>query len=256
MNDSVIVGSGIHKAYHSGVIVTPVLRGADLSIARGECVYLTGPSGSGKTTLLSILGCVLTPDSGSLHTLGCEVSRLSSAEQARFRLAKIGFVFQRFHLFEALTALENVMTPLDLLGVPRRRSRPRAAELLSIVGLADRAHYPIPHLSMGQKQRVSLARALASDPEIVLADEPTASLDAESGHTAMTLLKQCCAALEKTVVVVTHDSRIFHMADRILTLVEGRIVSGNSGSEKIRIPESSGGVERLSRGLELPRLCS
>jgi putative ABC transport system ATP-binding protein len=226
MIDHVIRAVNLRKSYRAGSMTTEVLRGIDLCVPRGECLFLTGPSGSGKTTLLSILGCVMTADEGALYMLGNDVSRLSAAERARFRLDKIGFVFQRFHLFAALTALENVLIPLDLLGIPRSRSRPRALELLSMVGLSDRATYKATQLSMGQKQRVALARALAGDPEVVLADEPTASLDAEAGHTAMMLLKQSCAELRKTVIVVTHDSRIFSMADRILTLADGQITVG------------------------------
>jgi putative ABC transport system ATP-binding protein len=227
MIDYVIRAMSVRKSYRSGATTTEVLRGIDLSVSRGECLFLTGPSGSGKTTLLSILGCVMTADKGALYILGNDVSQFSTREQARFRLEKIGFVFQRYHLFAALTALENVLVPLNLLGAPRNRSRRRALELLSMVGLADRAGFKATQLSMGQKQRVALARALAGDPEVVLADEPTASLDAEAGQTAMTLLKQSCAELQKTVIVVTHDSRIFSMADRTLTLADGQIVAGH-----------------------------
>lgn len=229
MIDLVIQGTNLRKSYRSGPTTTEVLRGIDLCVPRGECLFLTGPSGSGKTTLLSILGCVMTPDDGELVMLGNQVAHLSPRDRARFRLEKIGFVFQRFHLFAALTAFENVVVPLDLLGVPKARSRRRALELLAMVGLSDRATHKAAQLSMGQKQRVALARALAGDPEIVLADEPTASLDAETGHDAMTLLKHSCAELRKTVVVVTHDSRIFSMADRMLNLVDGCVSAGRLG---------------------------
>jgi len=226
MIDFVIRAIGLRKSYRSGANSTEVLHGIDLTVSRGECLYLVGPSGSGKTTLLSILGCVLTPDAGSLYMLGTDVTRLSRNKQAQFRREKIGFVFQRFHLFDALTTVENIQMPLNLQGVPASRSRRVALELLARVGLSERASYKASQLSMGQKQRVALARALAGDPEIILADEPTASLDADSGHGAMRLLREVCAERQKTVIVVTHDSRIFSMADRILKLVDGNIVAG------------------------------
>jgi putative ABC transport system ATP-binding protein len=205
-------------------MVTPVLRDVNLTIERGECVFLVGPSGSGKTTLLSILGCILSPDGGHLELLGQDVSRLKPKYQSRFRREKLGFVFQRFHLFAGLNAWENVQVTLRLLGRSGRASKRESLEILEAVGLADRANYQISQLSMGQRQRVALARALVGSPELILADEPTASLDSESGQTAMNLLKTLCAEMGKTVLVVTHDSRIYHMADRILTMREGLLV--------------------------------
>ncbi|MBX3441582.1 MAG: ABC transporter ATP-binding protein [Planctomyces sp.] len=211
------------KSYRTGAVTTPVLRDVSLTATPGECLFLAGPSGSGKTTLLSILGCVLSADSGRVRLLGEDVSRMRPRDLVRFRRERIGFVFQRFHLFEGLEAWENVRLPCDLLGIPRRDGREQAMQLLQLVGLADRAHHRISQLSMGQRQRVALARALAGGPELILADEPTASLDADSGAVAMHLLKELCSGLRKTVVVVTHDNRIFSFADRMLMLVDGRI---------------------------------
>lgn len=221
----------LEKAYRTGRLVTPVLRSIDVDAAPGECLFLVGPSGSGKTTLLSILGCVLSPDAGRLQIFGEDVTHLSARRRAAFRLNRIGFVFQRFHLFDGLRAWENVRVVFDLLGVPAGRARRKAVELLELVGLADRVNHRISELSMGQRQRVALARALAADPDLLLADEPTASLDAESGWKAMKILKDLCEQLGKTVIVVTHDSRIFPMADRILTLVDGRIVDTPADSQ-------------------------
>jgi putative ABC transport system ATP-binding protein len=223
MNEPVIQTRGLEKSYRTGSVVTPVLRGIDLHVRPGECLYLAGPSGSGKTTLLSILGCVLSPDNGTVHLLGQDVTQLTNDQRVRVRRERIGFVFQRFHLFDGLKAWENVRVSFDLLGVPAREGKRRSLELLDQVGLGDRANHHITQLSMGQRQRVALARALAGDPDLILADEPTASLDAESGLNAMRILKDLCARLGKTVVVVTHDSRIFSLADRILTLIDGRI---------------------------------
>ncbi len=223
MADFIVEAAGLCKAYHSDAVSTPVLRDVALAVPGGECLFLVGPSGSGKTTLLSILGCVLSPDSGHIEILGENVAGFSPADQARFRREKVGFVFQRFHLFDALSAVENVQVAFDLLKWPRVRSRAKSLELLALVGLADKAASRVTRLSMGQRQRVALARALAGDPALILADEPTASLDAESGLNAMRVLKELCQSLEKTVIVVTHDSRIFDLADRILTLADGRI---------------------------------
>lgn len=226
MEETVVRASQLKKQYRSGSVWESVLTGIDLTVSRGECLFLVGPSGSGKTTLLSILGCVLSADSGNLQILGEDVRQFSVKEQARFRREKIGFVFQRFHLFGALTAAENVRMPLDLLKWPKPRSQSKALELLELVGLQAHASNRVNQLSTGQRQRVAFARALAGDPELILADEPTASLDADSGLNAMRALKELCRTLNKTVVVVTHDSRIFPMADRILRLVDGRIHSG------------------------------
>jgi putative ABC transport system ATP-binding protein len=234
MPDVVVHAAGLWKTYRTGNVSTSVLRGINLDVLRGECLFLAGPSGSGKTTLLSILGCVLSADSGALEILGDNVLRYSPQQQARFRREKIGFVFQRYHLFDALTAAENVRVPFDLLGWPARRSRSRVLGLLSKVGLASKASRPVNQLSMGQRQRVALARALAGDPDLILADEPTASLDAEAGAGAMRLLKELCKEFGKTAIVVTHDSRIYPLADRVLKVADGRILptpAANRGVE-------------------------
>ena len=226
-----IEASGIHKAYRTGRVQTPVLHDVSLQAAPGECVFLVGPSGSGKTTLLSILGCVLSVDSGKLQLLGEDVTHYSPQQRAAFRLRRIGFVFQRFHLFDTLRAWENVRIVFDLLGQSAGEARRQSLDLLELVGLANRAHHRISELSMGQRQRVALARALAADPDLILADEPTASLDAESGLHAMQMLKGLCDHLGKTVIVVTHDNRIFPLADRILTLSDGRLVDDADPAE-------------------------
>lgn len=218
-----IVANDLRKSYRSGAMATPVLKGIDFTVSPGETLFLAGPSGSGKTTLLSILGCVLSPDAGRLQILGEDVTNLTGKDQARFRRERIGFVFQRYHLFDGMNAWENVRIAFDLLGRPKRESKRESLRLLDTVGLSHRANYQISQLSMGQRQRVALARALAGDPSLILADEPTASLDAEAGQNAMAILKRLCTELGKTAIVVTHDDRIFPMADRILILEDGRI---------------------------------
>jgi len=206
--DAAVDLRGVRKAFRRGASATPVLRGIDLSIARGESVYLLGPSGSGKTTLLSIIGALLTPDAGDVRVLGHAVAKLSTSERAVLRRRYIGFVFQRFHLIRGLTAAENVAAPLRLDGQGAAAARRRALELLDRVGLADLADESPSRMSVGQCQRVALARALVADPAIVLADEPTASLDAETGLAAVRLLRELTVEANKTLVVVTHDHRI------------------------------------------------
>jgi putative ABC transport system ATP-binding protein len=214
---------GIRKSYGAGTAQTVVLKGVDFDVRRGECVFLAGPSGSGKSTLLSILGCILSADAGQLQILGQDVTRFDTRQQAHFRRHRIGFVFQRFHLFRGMRAWENVCVAFELLGHRRRDAKSHSVRLLQAVGLGDKVHSHITQLSMGQRQRVALARALAGDPELILADEPTASLDATSGLNAMRQLRRLADEQQKTLVVVTHDSRIFPFADRILHLENGQI---------------------------------
>jgi putative ABC transport system ATP-binding protein len=220
----------VHKSFSRGGAETRVLDGCTLSVRRGECVFLVGPSGSGKTTLLSIIGCVLRADTGSVRIMGRDVLALSPAAAAELRRTQIGFVFQRFHLLRGLTALDNVCLPLTLDGVARSVAERRGRELLARVGLADKAHCEPRRLSVGQCQRVALARALAADPPLILADEPTASLDAELGQQAMQLLRSMTVEMGKTAVVVTHDPRIESFADRILVMEGGRLATRNEAA--------------------------
>jgi len=213
----------VWKSYGRGAAQTAVLQGVDLTIGRGQCAFLVGPSGCGKSTLLSIIGCILTPDRGSTYVLGQRVDMLGAEALTRLRRSRLGFVFQRFHLVRGLSALENVAVPLTLAGVSAARSRRRAGELLEAVGLSDQQDSHAHHLSAGQCQRVAIARALAADPELILADEPTASLDAETGQQIMTLLKRLTWDEQKSMVVVTHDPRILHHADRVYRLDDGRL---------------------------------
>lgn len=222
-SELVVRASDIHKSYRRGTSSTLVLRGIDLEVRRGECIFLAGPSGSGKTTLLSILGCILSPDRGTVELLGQDVDGLDRQDRAVMRRDYLGFVFQRFHLIRGLNVLNNVSVPLNLQGVTRRAARTRAMELLAAVGLEDKAHSQPGNLSAGQCQRVALARALVADPEIILADEPTASLDAANGQQVMELLKTLTVRHGRTAIVVTHDSRIFPFADRIIWLEDGRV---------------------------------
>lgn len=220
---AIIEAADLAKSYYNGPTASRVLKGVSLTVRSGEFVFLLGPSGSGKSTLLSILGCVLSADAGSLTVRGQDVSTASPAELADFRRNHLGFVFQRFHLFHGLTALENVRVPLDLRGEGRRSGNQQAAELLEAVGLGDKIDCEISRLSMGQRQRVAVARALVGKPDLVFADEPTASLDAESGQVTVELLQRLARERQATVVVVTHDPRILGYADRVLHLENGTL---------------------------------
>lgn len=230
-NRTVIRASGITKIYREGTADFRALSDVDLEIRAGELTLLMGPSGSGKTTLLSILGCILRATNGSLEVLGESVEKLPEAELPRIRRAAIGFVFQGFNLFPALTTMENVALALDVRGVKRREAETRAAELIREVGLVEKSKSYPADLSGGQKQRVAIARALAGDPPIILADEPTAALDSASGKNVIELLRRLAHGHGRAVVMVTHDPRVLSYGDRIIHLEDGRIVGEESGLE-------------------------
>ena len=215
---------GVGRDYTLGATVVRALDAGDLQLARGESLALLGPSGSGKSTLLQVLGCLDQPSRGSYRLDGVEVSGLHRNELAAMRCRKVGFVFQRFHLMPRQTALQNVMLPLRFAGVEPRRQRARAEELLARVGLADRMRHRPSELSGGQQQRVAVARALANDPCILLADEPTGNLDSRAGEEVLKLLLELHAA-GTTLVVVTHDEELAGRTQGIVRLHDGRIVA-------------------------------
>ena len=226
------------KTYAEGAAAARALDGVNLDVERGEMVLLMGPSGSGKTTLVSIMGCILRPTSGSVRIAGREVSGLPERDLPAVRLHHIGFVFQGFNLFPTLTAAENVEVALDLKKIRGAEARRRSRSLLDQVGLSDKlAAYPAD-LSGGQKQRVAIARALAGEPEIVLADEPTAALDKESGATVLKMLRRLAHDNGRAVVIVTHDARTLEYADRIVRIEDGRIGGVVAGG---RVLEFAGG---------------
>lgn len=223
-----IVAKAVSMAYQSGNERFEVLKGIDLEIKQGDIHLLMGPSGSGKTTLLSILAGILTPVTGSVQLLGAEITSMSREQLAQFRLEHIGFIFQESNLFPALTALENVEVTLKIEGVHGHSNRrQRALELLDQVKMANKANHLPRHLSGGQKQLVAIARALAGNPELIMADEPTAALDSHSGHTVVELLRTLAKEAGKTVLMVTHDPRIVDLADRIAYLEDGLLRSSS-----------------------------
>lgn len=222
--ETTIEAHDVWKAFGEGARRSVILRGISLQIQRGETLFLVGPSGSGKTTLLSILGCILKPDQGSVRVLGQEMREMNSSMLTRFRREHVGFIFQSFNLFPTLSAIDNVRLALSMRKVPLRRATAQALELLDRLGLAARAHLRPPQLSTGECQRVAIARALADEPSLLFADEPTASLDGENGQAVMHLLNRLVKERGVTLVVVTHDNRIFPFADRVLHLEDGRLV--------------------------------
>jgi putative ABC transport system ATP-binding protein len=216
-----ISACGVEMVYQSGGERYQALHQVDLDVQYGDIQLLMGPSGSGKTTLLSILAGILTPTAGSVRLLGQEITKLSNSKLAQFRLENIGFIFQGFNLFPALTALENVEVALRLKGIRGSGARKEALSLLEQVGLRDRAkHYP-QDLSGGQKQRVAIARALAGSPQLIMADEPTAALDSHNGHAVIELLRHLAKENGRTVLIVTHDPRIIDVADHVAYLEDG-----------------------------------
>ena len=232
-----LMARNVKKSYGSGTRYQPVLRGITLGVAAGETVFLTGPSGSGKTTLLSVLGCILTPDAGSVEILGEELAHLDDRQRTAFRKQHLGFIFQSFNLFPTLSAVDNLRLVLSLHGVNLRAATARAEELLGLVGLGNRGRLRPGQLSGGECQRVAIARALAAEPALLFADEPTASLDADNGQAVMKLLTQLVRDRGVTLVVVTHDQRIYPFADRIIRLEDGYLTHvGKPGGPMHKVP--------------------
>ena len=217
---SAIAVRGVTKTYDNRSFA---LNGADLDVPRGEVMLLKGPSGSGKTTLLSIMGCILRPTAGEVWINGAEVAKLPESKLPDVRLHNIGFIFQGFNLFPALTAAENVALTLNLKGVRGGEAKKKARTLLDQVGLDKKYDAFAADLSGGQKQRVAIARALAGEPKIILADEPTASLDSTSGRSVMELMTKLAHKEDRAVVIVTHDNRIEQFADRTVHISDGRL---------------------------------
>lgn len=216
-----IVAEGVEMVLQSGQQRLHVLKNIDMKVQKGDIQLLMGPSGSGKTTLLSILAGLLTPTEGSVYLLGQEITRMSRTQLARFRRHNIGFIFQDFNLFPALTAIENVEAALNVKGIRGKSARNEAQALLEQVGLGDKTKLLPRDLSGGQKQRVAIARALTGHPQVIMADEPTAALDSQSGHLVMELLRRLAKEQGCTVLIVTHDPRILDLADRVVYMEDG-----------------------------------
>lgn len=215
---------GIVKSFGDGNARLTVLKDISLDTREGEIMMLVGPSGCGKTTLISIMAGTLGADQGSVEVFGSRLDKMSASAVTRFRAQNIGFIFQQFHLIPTLNIVQNASVPLLIQGKSTRFAEQKARESLALVGLGDRFHHRPNQLSGGQQQRVAIARALVHDPKLIICDEPTAALDAHNGQLVMELFENVARTAGRSVVIVTHDNRIFNHADRIASMDDGQIV--------------------------------
>jgi len=215
----------IERRYMQGAATLDILKSAELAVWSGQSVALIAPSGTGKSTLLHVAGLLEHPDSGEVYVDGTATSALSDAERTRIRRTEIGFVYQQHRLLPEFSAVENVMLPQMIRGLAKREARKRADELLSYLGLGERLDHRPSQLSGGEQQRVGIARAFATSPKILLADEPTGNLDAETGQTIIALLEELNRAAKTTLVLVTHDLDLAGRTQRVIRLAGGRVVS-------------------------------
>jgi len=223
VREATITAEEISVTYGAGHTAVRALDKVNLRFRAGEMALVMGPSGSGKTTLLSVVGCLLTPDAGNVSVMGRPVTRLSEAKRGVIRQHNIGYIFQAFRLFHSLNAIENVTIALEISGRPRGEAKDAAMTALDSVGLADKLRLKPNELSGGEKQRVAIARALVNDPPIILADEPTASLDSISGSQIAEMLMQIAQEQQRLVIVVSHDPRIVQFGSRIVKMQDGRV---------------------------------
>jgi len=212
------------KVYKMGTTDVPALQGITLDINQGEFVAFTGPSGCGKSTIMNIVGCLDLPTKGEVYLEHTNIAQLTESKLARIRGKKIGFIFQQFNLIPTLTALQNVMLPLEFQEIDTHTARKKSTGLLKLVGLAERMNHLPSQLSGGQMQRVAIARALAVDPEIILADEPTGNLDSKTGHFIMDFLSTIHKEQGKTIIVVTHDPDLVKYAQKVINLKDGKVL--------------------------------
>jgi putative ABC transport system ATP-binding protein len=231
MSGAIIEATDVVKFLGHGAGRVAALRGISLSLTGGELVLLMGPSGSGKTTLLSVLGCMLTPSKGTVRILGDATTGAPPEKLTDLRRRHVGFIFQTYHLFPTLTAVENVRLALEMSGERPWNAHDKAKAALATVGLAHKINAFPSHLSSGEQQRVAIARAIVRNASAILADEPTAALDSANGHAIMSLLAQIAKDRSRTVLVVTHDPRVLPFADRIVHIEDGRIVEKETRSE-------------------------
>ncbi|MFH2019940.1 MAG: ABC transporter ATP-binding protein [archaeon] len=224
MAKSIIKVDNVWKTYKMGEVEVNALRGISLEVRDGEFLAIQGPSGSGKSTVMNIIGCLDIPTKGHVFLDGKDISTMRESDLAQIRGRKIGFIFQQFNLINTLTAMENVMLPMMFQNIPDYERKKKARELLSLVDLGDRLDHKPKELSGGQQQRVAIARSLAVDPDMILADEPTGNLDSKTGENVMDFLKKLNKEQGKTIVMVTHDDDLAKEAQRIEYLKDGLIV--------------------------------
>ena len=223
MNEQFLSARTLVKTYAMGRRSLEVLRGVDLAVARGEFLALRGASGAGKSTLLHLIGGLDSPNAGEIFFNGQNLAKFSEGELTQFRNRRVGFVFQAYHLLPELTALENVCLPARVARIPVAQTEKRGRDLLSRVGLKERAEHKPSELSGGEQQRVAIARALVNEPELLLADEPTGNQDSKTGGEIIELLKNLCAEKQMTLVIATHDAKVAARAQRVIELADGRI---------------------------------
>jgi putative ABC transport system ATP-binding protein len=229
MTDTVMEAADVVKILGRGPSQVQALRGVSLALAGGELTLLIGPSGSGKTTLLSILGCILSPTSGTVRVCGQSTAQMQPEDMARIRRDHVGFIFQSYHLFPTLTAADNVRLALDVRGEPFGSAIAKTRKALAVVGLSHKMKSFPRQLSGGEQQRVAIARAIVGNPSAILADEPTSALDSENGQAIMKVLAQIAKDQARGVLVVSHDPRILPFANRIIRIEDGRIVGEEKG---------------------------
>ncbi|MEM5804637.1 MAG: ABC transporter ATP-binding protein [Candidatus Aenigmatarchaeota archaeon] len=233
----------VWKIYKMGKVNVPALRGVDLEVRRGEFIAIMGPSGSGKSTLMNMLGALDVPTRGRILLEGNDIAKMGESSLAQLRGRKVGFVFQQFNLIQTLTAMGNVALPMLFQGVPERERAARAKELLRMFGLGDRLHHKPTEMSGGEQQRVSIARALANDPDIILADEPTGNLDSKTGKQIMDAIRKLHESSMKTILMVTHDPYIAGRAERLVNIMDGRILKDHEASRKFLWKTNGGSNE-------------
>lgn len=234
----------VTRVYRIGEVETRALRGVSLKVERGEFTALVGPSGSGKTTMLQLMGCLDRPTTGHVFVKNQDIAQLNANKRAELRKGTIGFVFQFFALIPGLTAYENIELPLLLTGEKANERRARVKELLQAVGLSDRARHRPDQLSGGEQQRIAIARALATHPLLVLADEPTANLDTENGRQVMEIMQRLNAETGTTFVFATHDPRVFGYARRTVELRDGKVVNSDD-KNAVGVPDERFGSDKL-----------
>ena len=225
MTESIILAENVHKSFRNGNVEVHALRGIDIEVEKGEMVAIMGPSGCGKTTMLNCLAGLDEFDEGEVLIEGKPIREMPDKERTSYRAERMGFVFQTFNLLPVITAVENVELPLLVSGVKPKVARERALKALDQVWLSDRAHHRPAQLSAGQRQRVTIARALINSPAIVWADEPTGNLDSESAEDILELLRSLNAQYEQTIIIVTHNREIGELCDRIVRMRDGQIIA-------------------------------
>ncbi len=231
MMETIMELQDVWKIYRMGEVEVPALRGVSVEIKKGDFVAIIGASGSGKSTMMNLIGCLDIPSRGSIYLKSQDISTLSESDLASFRGKTIGFIFQQYNLIQSMSAFENVMLPLEFLEYNDRDAANRAREILTLVGLDDKMHHRPTQLSGGQQQRVSIARSLASNPEIILADEPTGALDSVTGKEVLNMLHSLWKEQRKTIIMVTHDLNLAKYAHTTIELKDGQIMKISENHE-------------------------